>query len=84
MPFGLFVTIPNSVEGLIRLETLGGYYTYDEITMSLVSEQNKKGYRLGDSVDIIVTGASKEARTVDFEIKGGKNGNTKSQSKLQL
>jgi len=67
MSFGMFVELPNLVEGLIRLEDLtDDYYTFDESTMSLTGKKNKRGYRLGDEVNIIVKDANKELRTVDF------------------
>jgi len=67
MSFGMFVELPNLVEGLIRLEDLkDDYYTFDESTMSLIGKKNKRGFRLGDEVNIIVKDANKELRTVDF------------------
>lgn len=70
MPFGMFVELPNLVEGLVRLDDLeGDYYTYSEETFSLVGRKNKRGYRLGDKVKIIVKSANKEAKTVDFQIQ---------------
>ena len=41
---------------------------YDEITFALIGQRTKKTYRLGDPVKVRVTGASKEAKTVDFEL----------------
>ena len=67
MSFGMFVELPNLVEGLIRLEDLkDDYYTFDESVMALIGRKNKRGYRLGDEVNIIVKDANKELRTVDF------------------
>ena len=42
------------------------YYIFDESTISLIGKKNKRGYRLGDIMDIIVSQANKEARTIDF------------------
>lgn len=65
--FGMFIELPNLVEGLIRMEDLkDDYYIFDESTISLIGNKNKRGYRLGDEMDIIVSAANKEARTVDF------------------
>jgi len=70
MSFGIFVELPNMVEGLIRIEDLDGdFYTYDESTFSLIGTKNKRGYRLGDQVNIIVKSASKINHTVDFVLK---------------
>lgn len=74
MSFGIFVELPNLIEGLVRLEDLkDDYYTYDESTFSLIGRKNKRGYRLGDEVTVIVKAANKEAHTIDFEIKSNKN-----------
>ena len=66
--FGLFVQLPNLIEGLVRIDSLKSYYFFDERTMSLISENDKRGYRLGDKVLIKVIAASKEQGTIDFEI----------------
>lgn len=69
MSFGMFVELPNLIEGLVRVEDLvGDYYTFDESTMALIGKKNKRGYRLGDEVDIIVKAANKDLRTIDFVI----------------
>lgn len=67
--FGMFVELDNLVEGLVRIDDLDDdYYTYNEDTFSLVGRKNKRGYRLGDEVRVIVKAASKETKTVDFEL----------------
>ncbi len=72
--FGLFVELPNLVEGLIHIDDLDNdHYTYDESTMRLVGLKNKKGYRLGDTVEVIVKRASKEDKEVDFVLATEKN-----------
>lgn len=71
--FGFFVQLPNMIEGLVHVEELkGDYYMYDESTFSLTSPKNKRGFRLGDEVDVVVKAASKENHTVDFAL-GGKD-----------
>ena len=66
----MFVELPNLIEGLVRLDDMtDDYYTYNEETFSLVGKNNKRGYRLGDKVTIIVKAANKEAKTIDFVIK---------------
>ncbi len=75
MSFGMFIELPNLVEGLVRLDSLkDDFYTFDETTFSLRGNKNKRGYRLGDSVRVKVVAADKDKRTVDFEVV---NGNTK-------
>lgn len=74
--FGLFIELPNLIEGLVHISTLKGFYNYVPELLSLVSENNIK-YTIGDKVKIKVVGASKEAKTIDFEIVGEENGDKK-------
>ena len=70
MSFGMFIELPNKIEGLIRIDDLkDDYYTYDESTFSLRGNNNKRGYRLGDEVKVIVKAASKANHTIDFILK---------------
>lgn len=72
--FGMFVELPNLVEGLIKISDLtDDHYTFDESTVRLVGTKNKRGYRLGDTVDVVVSSANKEAKTVDFVLKKKKD-----------
>lgn len=67
--FGMFVELPNMIEGLVHISDIkGDYYNYDEATMSLVGQKHKKRYRIGDEVTVICTSASKEEAFIDFEI----------------
>ena len=70
MPFGMFVELPNLIEGLVHIDDLAGdHYVYNEETFSIVGTKDKRGYRLGDKLKVIVKSANKEAKTVDFTIK---------------
>jgi len=79
MNFGMFIELPNLIEGLVRIDSLkDDYYTYDETTFTIRGNKNKRGYRLGDTVKVKVIAASKEKRTIDFEVI--KDGDTKQES----
>ena len=79
MPFGMFVELPNLIEGLVRLDSIkGDYYTYDETTFTVRGTKDKRGFRLGDSVKVRVVAADKEKRTIDFEVV--RDGDTKQES----
>ena len=68
--FGMFVELPNMIEGLVHITDIpGDYYNYDERTMSLIGQRTKKRYRIGDEVTVICRSASKEESFIDFEIK---------------
>lgn len=68
-PFGMFVELPNTVEGLIRFENLGNeYFIYDEEKKRLIGEHSNTVYKIGDKVNIRVISANKLLRQIDFEI----------------
>ena len=68
-PFGMFVELPNTVEGLIRFENIGNeYFIYDEEKKRLIGEHSNTVYKIGDKVNIRVISANKLLRQVDFEI----------------
>ena len=72
--FGLFVELENLIEGLVHVNSLkGDYYNYVEELLCLIGQNTKKRYTLGDKVRVKVVGASKEARTIDFELVGDKD-----------
>ena len=69
--FGFFVELDNLIEGLVHITTLSGdYYTYSPDMLCLIGQNTKKRYTIGDKVHVKVVSASKEARTVDFELVG--------------
>lgn len=72
--FGLFVELDNLIEGLVHVNSLkGDYYNYVEELLCLIGQNTKKRYTLGDKVRVKVVGASKESRTIDFELVGDKD-----------
>ncbi len=74
--YGMFVELPNLVEGLIHVKSLkGDYFTYVPDLLSMVGKSSKKTYRLGDHVKVRCVGASKETSQVDFELVEEQNGN---------
>lgn len=78
VPFGFFVKLDNLVEGLVHVETLkGDHYVYMKEQNMLIGNNKGKRYRLGDLVRVKLIRASKEAREIDFEVIGGKHGNSK-------
>lgn len=65
--FGIFVELPNTVEGLIRFEDIDGdYYDYDENRKILIARNSNNTFKLGDKVKIKVKYASKAKKIVDF------------------
>ena len=83
--YGIYVELPNLVEGMIKLDELDDdYYFYDESTFSLVGKRTKRRYMLGDKIEIIVDGVIKEKGLINFKPykKGDKNGNNKQESEV--
>ncbi len=67
--FGLYVALPNTVEGLVHISALDDdFYHYDEKLMILVGERKKRIYRIGDKVTIQVMGANIPEGEIDFKI----------------
>lgn len=65
--WGMYVELPNTVEGMIKVTSLkDDYYYYDEEHYMLVGEHTKKSYKLGEKITIIVEGVDKLTRTIDF------------------
>ena len=49
--FGIFVELPNTIEGLVHITDLDDdYYIFEEEHLRLVGEKTKKIYKLGDKV----------------------------------
>ena len=68
MSFGMFVELDNLVEGLVPVRLMDDYFVFDEMRMTLVGERSKVKYTIGERVLIKVVAASKEAKTIDFEV----------------
>lgn len=71
--FGLFVELPNTVEGLVHVSYLtDDYYHYDESQYAMIGERTGNIFRIGDEITVRVVNVNKEERIVDFEIVGMK------------
>lgn len=61
---GLYVRLDNTVEGLVALRSLDGYYTFDEKMMVLYSDHDR--YHLGQKVKVQVTLSLSDKPSVEF------------------
>lgn len=69
MEWGIFVELPNTVEGLVRVTELkDDYYHFYEETYEMVGEVTNKRYKLGQKVRIRVEETDKVMRTIDFSL----------------
>lgn len=64
--WGMYVELPNTCEGMIRLQNMNDYYIFDENKYELRGEMDRQTFRLGQKVKIYIADADKAARTVDF------------------
>lgn len=65
--WGMYVELPNTVEGLVHVNTLrDDYYTFDQDAYELRGDMTQKVYRLGQKVRVRVADADKMLKTVDF------------------
>lgn len=64
--FGMFIELPNTIEGLIHITTLPEFYNYNERTMTLQGEKSGKVFRVGQKVKVKLTRADKETGDIDF------------------
>ena len=72
--FGMFVQLPNLIDGLVHVTSLkGDYYVYIPELLSLIGKSTKKTYRIGDEVRVKVINASKQTSMIDFEIVEGES-----------
>ena len=65
--WGFYVELPNTVEGLVHINTLrDDYYTFDQDSYELRGDMTKKVYRLGQKVKVRVEDADTFTKSVDF------------------
>ena len=68
--FGMFVELDNLIEGLVPIKDMDDFYHFDEEKMTLTGEKSHVKYRIGERVKVKVIRASKEEKTIDFEVLG--------------
>lgn len=68
-PFGFFVELENTIEGLVRVSTLeDDYYVFNEKTYQLIGEKSKKVYKIGDRVKVMLIDANVPLRQIEFSV----------------
>ncbi len=69
VPFGLFVQLPNTVEGLLHVSSLqDDRYVFSEITAGLVGRRTGKRYGIGDPVRVRVDRVDLPLRQLDLSV----------------
>ncbi len=76
--FGMFVELPNTIEGLVHVSYLtDDYYRYDERSYAMIGERTGNVFRIGDEITVRVINVNKDERSVDFEVVGMKGSRRK-------
>ena len=73
--WGIYVELPNTVEGLIHVSKLpGDYYYYNENTYEMVGEVTGKTYKLGMPLKVYAAECDRFSRTIDFSLAEDEHG----------
>ncbi len=67
--WGVYVELPNTIEGMIHVSMLpGDYFYYDDETYEMVGQATDIRYKLGQKLMVRVNATDKILRTIDFVI----------------
>lgn len=67
--WGVYVELPNTIEGMIHVSMLpGDYFYYDESSYEMVGQATDIRYKLGQRIKVRVNATDKISRTIDFVI----------------
>lgn len=67
--FGMFVQLPNTVEGLIHISLIDDdYYEYNDQHLVLVGQRTGKIFKIGQEIDVRLTNVNIDEVQIDFEI----------------
>ena len=67
---GMYVELPNLIEGFIDINSLNGSFKYYEERFAIISKSLNKRYFLGDKIKVVVKGANKQEGIVIFDVSG--------------
>lgn len=70
LKFGMFVELPNTVEGLVHISTFSEAMEYDQETLTLLGISSRKEYTVGDEVRVTCVKVNKLKGRIDFELAG--------------
>lgn len=67
--WGIYVELPNTVEGMVHVSRLpGDYYYYNETTYEMVGDVTGRTFKLGMPVRVRVEDCDRMMRTIDFSL----------------
>lgn len=65
--FGMFLALPNGVEGLLHVSNLDDdYYMFFEDSLMLMGKHTRKKFRFGDRVDVRILNSVPVSRQIDL------------------
>ncbi|PKK95304.1 MAG: ribonuclease R [Tenericutes bacterium HGW-Tenericutes-5] len=66
LKFGMFIELPNTIEGLVHISSFKEQMQYDEVNMQLKSTESDKMYQIGQVVTIKVAKVNRLLGRIDF------------------
>ena len=65
--FGMFIKIPNGVEGLIHItDFIDDEYIYDDVLFAIIGNKNKRMFKPGQEFKVFIKNANKDSGKIDF------------------
>ena len=69
LKFGMFVELPNTVEGLVHISNMtDDFYDYDETHMALIGEKHHHIFQIGQPIKVHLDRVDVEYGNVDFSV----------------
>ncbi|GHU60419.1 hypothetical protein AGMMS49975_29430 [Clostridia bacterium] len=68
--WGVYVSLENTVEGMIPLNTLSDYYIYKPETLTLAGSSSGKTFFMGQKLKVTLKRADLFEKRLDFGVKG--------------
>ena len=65
--WGVYVELPNTIEGMVSVNDMKGFYIYDENHYEMIEETTNKTYKLGQKVSVVVINTDKLLKNIDFK-----------------
>lgn len=65
-PIGIFVSLPNTIEGMIRISNMKRFFIADPERYRAIAQDNGEILKLGEQIEIIVLAADIEMGKIEF------------------
>ena len=67
--YGLYVQLPNTIEGMVRVDSIeDDFYDFEPQKYRIIGRRKHKIYSLGDKIKVVVKSADIMERQIDFKI----------------